>query len=93
MSRDNIIYTAHKCSICECEYTDDEGGIQGYFGILPVSFCPTCFTGVMDMRDQFEDDDLLNQEREDCALMVEQMGIEGYGTLAIAAAIRARGQA
>lgn len=31
-------------------------------------------------------------EREACALLVEQMGIEGYGTLAIAAAIRARGE-
>lgn len=27
-------------------------------------------------------------DREDIALLVEQMGIEGYGTLAIAAAIR-----
>ena len=31
-------------------------------------------------------------EREVIANLVEQMGIEGYGTLAIAAAIRARGQ-
>ena len=31
-------------------------------------------------------------EREAIASLVEQMGIEGYGTLAIAAAIRARGQ-
>jgi hypothetical protein len=31
-------------------------------------------------------------EREACAVLVEQMGIDGYGTLAIAAAIRARGQ-
>jgi hypothetical protein len=30
-------------------------------------------------------------EREDIALLVEQMGIDGFGTLAIAAAIRARG--
>lgn len=30
-------------------------------------------------------------EREACALLVEHTGIEGYGTLAIAAAIRARG--
>ena len=29
-------------------------------------------------------------EREWCALLVEQLGIEGYGTLAIAAAIRER---
>lgn len=31
-------------------------------------------------------------EREACAKMCEDMGIEGYGTLAIASAIRARGQ-
>lgn len=31
------------------------------------------------------------EEGEKIASMVEQMGIEGYGTLAIAAAIRARG--
>ena len=30
-------------------------------------------------------------EREACAAMCEQLGIEGYGTLAIAAAIRQRG--
>lgn len=35
--------------------------------------------------------DVAAAERESCALLVEQMGIEGYGTLAIAAAIRARG--
>jgi len=32
------------------------------------------------------------KEREACAVLVEQMGIEGYGTLMIAAAIRARGR-
>jgi hypothetical protein len=31
-------------------------------------------------------------EREEVALLVEKMGIEGYGTLAIAAAIRQRGK-
>jgi hypothetical protein len=31
-------------------------------------------------------------ERNTVAALVEQMGIEGYGTLAIAAAIRARGE-
>ncbi len=43
----------HKCSVCSCDYTDDEGGIQGYFGILPVSFCPTCFSCMCDMASQF----------------------------------------
>jgi hypothetical protein len=32
------------------------------------------------------------KEREACAVLVEQMGIDGYGTLAIAAAIRERGK-
>jgi hypothetical protein len=31
-------------------------------------------------------------EREACAKVAEQAGIDGYGTLAAAAAIRARGQ-
>ena len=34
----------------------------------------------------------MKTEREACALAVEQAGIDGYGTLAAAAAIRARGQ-
>jgi len=42
----------HTCSICCCNYTDDEGGIQGYIGILPTSFCPTCLSGVIDMVEQ-----------------------------------------
>jgi hypothetical protein len=33
----------------------------------------------------------VEREREACALAVEQAGIDGYGTLAAAAAIRARG--
>jgi hypothetical protein len=36
---------------------------------------------------------VMAQEREACAITVEQAGIEGYGTLAAAAAIRARGLA
>jgi hypothetical protein len=42
----------HKCTACSCEYTDDEGGIQGNFGILPMSFCPTCLSCMLDMVDQ-----------------------------------------
>ena len=51
----------HECSICRCDYTDDEGGTVGYIGILPVAFCPTCFAGVIDMAQQylgFEDQEL-----------------------------------
>jgi hypothetical protein len=42
----------HQCSVCQCDYTDDEGGITGYIGILPASFCPTCLSGVIDMVEQ-----------------------------------------
>ena len=37
-------------------------------------------------------DSAIKAEREACALEVEKAGMEGYGTLAAAAAIRARGQ-
>ena len=45
------------CSICSCEFNEEnEGGIKGYIGILPFSFCPTCFNGVMDMFEQLTED-------------------------------------
>jgi hypothetical protein len=44
--------TDHQCNVCQCDFTDDEGGIQGYLGILPVAFCPTCFAGLCDMVEQ-----------------------------------------
>jgi len=47
--------TDHECSICQCDFTDDEGGIQGYIGILPVAFCPTCYSGICDMVSQLDD--------------------------------------
>ena len=42
----------HKCNVCACDFTDDEGGILGYFGILPVAFCPTCYSSMVDMVQQ-----------------------------------------
>jgi len=47
--------TDHKCNVCQCDFTDDEGGIQGYFGILPVAFCPTCYASMCDMVGQLDD--------------------------------------
>lgn len=43
---------SHECTACQCVYTDDEGGIQGYFGILYMSFCPTCLSSICDMVSQ-----------------------------------------
>ena len=50
----NHVGTDHKCSVCQCDFTDDEGGVQGYLGILPVAFCPTCFAGLCDMVGQLD---------------------------------------
>ena len=47
--------TDHKCNVCQCDFTDDEGGIQGYFGILPVAFCPTCYASMCDMVGQIDE--------------------------------------
>ena len=48
--------TDHVCTVCSCDYTDDEGGIEGFIGILPAAFCPTCFAGICDMVEQLTDE-------------------------------------
>ena len=52
--------TDHKCNVCSCDFTDDEGGIQGHFGILPVAFCPTCYSCMLNMAGQ-----ILNGEEDE----------------------------
>jgi hypothetical protein len=59
--------TDHKCNVCQCDFTDDEGGIQGYFGILPVAFCPTCYASMCDMVGQIDErewDGLTDEEKD-----------------------------
>tara|TARA_R100001530_G_scaffold32223_1_gene25341 strand:+ start:832 stop:990 length:159 start_codon:yes stop_codon:yes gene_type:complete len=41
------------CSICDGKLDLDAGDIQGYFGILPVGFCVTCFKDIIDMTNQY----------------------------------------
>ena len=58
----------NKCSICQTDFTDDEGGMLGYIGILPISFCPFCYSGICDMMDQLDDrewEDLTEREMMD----------------------------
>ena len=46
-----------KCNICHCEFSmEDEGGINGYFGMLPVSFCPFCLSSMLDMAKQLNNE-------------------------------------
>ena len=56
------IIEAHKCTICDCIYTREEGGVEGDFGILPVQFCPTCYTSIVDMVHQLEGDYFFDEE-------------------------------
>ena len=56
------IIEAYKCSICYCIYTKEEGGVEGDFGILPVQFCPTCYSYILDMVHQLEGDYFFNEE-------------------------------
>jgi len=37
------------CSICGTSYDEEEWGVMGWIGILPVSFCPDCEAGVFNM--------------------------------------------
>lgn len=37
------------CTICSGEFDEDEWGIMGWLGILPVSFCANCTTGIYNM--------------------------------------------
>jgi hypothetical protein len=57
----------NKCSICQTDFTDDEGGMLGYIGILPVAFCPFCYSGICDMVEQLDDrewEGLTDEERD-----------------------------
>lgn len=41
------------CTICSGLFSlETEGGSEGFIGILPVAFCPTCKAGIYDFCDQ-----------------------------------------
>ena len=50
------------CTICDGDFDLElEGGVEGYIGILPVAFCPTCKAGILDFAEQFN----YNDEEDD----------------------------
>lgn len=52
-----------ECTICRSDFDiEAEGGQQGDIGILPVAFCPTCVTGILDFADQRRDIESLFME-------------------------------
>ena len=55
----------NKCSVCQTDFTDDEGGMLGYIGILPVAFCPFCYSGICDMVEQLDEREWEGLTKED----------------------------
>lgn len=58
------------CSICNGETClETEGGRQGFIGILPICFCPSCLAGVMDFAEQ----ELMHYDEDYVAELVEKL--------------------
>lgn len=55
----------NECSVCEIDFSDDDGGMLGYIGIIPVAFCPTCYSGICDMVEQLNDREWEGLTKED----------------------------
>ena len=71
----------HQCTACSCEFTDDEGGVHGDFGILPMSFCPTCLSCMLDMAEQLNPKEwvgLTDEEIEECLKGLPTQTIDVY---------------
>lgn len=57
-----------KCNICDSEIDEQAGDINGYFGILPISFCVWCISSITDMVIQmkgFNDIETLEERIQD----------------------------
>ena len=62
----------NKCSICQCDFTEESGGSQGHIGIIPVAFCPTCYTGICDMAEQLEDREWIELTDEEVETLIHR---------------------
>ena len=71
----------NKCTACSCNFTDDEGGVHGDFGILPMSFCPTCLSCMLDMAEQLNPREwvgLTDEEIQECLKGLPTQTIDVY---------------
>jgi hypothetical protein len=51
-----------ECSVCNSQFDlEGEGGTQGYFGAIPVSFCPWCLSCMIDMVQQMHIEEIENE--------------------------------
>jgi|TARA_R110002074_G_C12110338_1_gene625975 hypothetical protein len=66
-----------KCSICDNEYDETCGGVQGLFGVMPVTFCEWCYSSIIDMASHhIEADELGEEEEEDMKTILDTVGID-----------------
>ena len=69
-----------KCSICGNEYDESCGGIQGHFGVSPVTFCEWCYSSIYDMVEQDIRDNVREQmnedDREDMRHILSTVGVD-----------------
>tara|TARA_R100000963_G_C4634843_1_gene99194 strand:- start:256 stop:459 length:204 start_codon:yes stop_codon:yes gene_type:complete len=42
------------CSICDSDVDLNDSGVSGNFGILPVTFCPTCLSCIFDLVNELD---------------------------------------
>jgi hypothetical protein len=74
----------NKCTACSCDFTDDEGGVHGDFGILPMSFCPTCLSCMLDMAEQLNPREwvgLTDNEYQDILIKHDNGGLLSFYNL------------
>ena len=47
-----------ECNVCSADFSlEKEGGVEGYFGVLLVRFCPFCLASMFDMVEQLTEPD------------------------------------
>lgn len=61
---DEALRPKDKCSICEADYNEEAGGIQGHFGMIPVTFCEWCYSSVVDMVEQYAEPEPCGMSRK-----------------------------
>jgi hypothetical protein len=45
------------CSICQADFSiENEGGQEGFIGMIPVAFCPYCVTGIIEFAEQLTEE-------------------------------------
>jgi len=78
MTEENLSFTPSKeCNICGSEYDAECGGVQGHFGVTPVTFCEWCYSSVIDMASQHLGlDEMDEDDSEDMKTILDTVGID-----------------